>query len=117
MVENAPVAYQVINGDRHAVSSRFVIGHDGQRQLPGRPVRPRPRSLVIDPVSSLVYSTYLGPPSSGNGMSETAGLGIAVDGAGEVYITGHTDFTQIPDDEGGVPSIRGFHQNRQNGTR
>jgi len=41
--------------------------------------------------SSLVYSTYLG----GNGPWEV-GTGLAVDGAGSAYVTGHTDSTDFP---------------------
>jgi hypothetical protein len=46
------------------------------------------RPLVIDPV--LVYSTYLG--GSGNDQ----GNGIAVDGAGNAYVTGTTASTNFP---------------------
>jgi Tol biopolymer transport system component len=46
------------------------------------------RALVIDPV--LVYSTYLG----GSGSDE--GNGIAVDGAGNAYLTGATMSTDFP---------------------
>src|SRR5262249_7422111 len=44
--------------------------------------------LVIDPV--LAYSTYLG------GSGDDAGNGIAVDGAGNVYVTGSTASTDFP---------------------
>jgi len=46
------------------------------------------RPLVIDPV--LVYSTYLG------GASEDLGYGIAVDSAGNAYVTGSTNSTNFP---------------------
>src|SRR5579872_7276840 len=46
------------------------------------------RRLVIDPV--LLYSTYLG----GNGGD--SGAAIAVDGSGNVYVTGWTSSTNIP---------------------
>src|SRR5262249_48668914 len=46
------------------------------------------RPLVIDPV--LVYSTYLG------GSSFEFGGGIAVDSAGNAYITGRTASTNFP---------------------
>ncbi|HSR05535.1 MAG TPA: SBBP repeat-containing protein, partial [Bryobacteraceae bacterium] len=46
------------------------------------------KPLVIDPV--LLYSTYLG----GNG--EEQGSGIAVDGAGNAYLTGYTSSTNFP---------------------
>ena len=40
--------------------------------------------------SALLYSTYLGG-SGGDG-----GYGIAVDGAGNAYVTGDTNFHQLP---------------------
>ena len=46
------------------------------------------KPVVIDPV--LLYSTYLG----GSGHDE--GLGIAVDAAGQAYVTGGTDSTNFP---------------------
>jgi uncharacterized protein (TIGR03437 family) len=45
-------------------------------------------ALVIDPV--LAYSSYLGGTGNDNGA------GIAVDSAGNAYITGHTDSTDFP---------------------
>ena len=59
MVEHAPVAYQIVNGVQHAVASRFVIGPGGQVGFQvGR--YDHSKALVIDPVMSLSYSTYLG---------------------------------------------------------
>ncbi len=48
----------------------------------------RKQSLVIDPV--LVYSTYLGGSLGDNGN------GIAVDAAGNAYVTGNTGSTNFP---------------------
>ncbi len=50
----------------------------------------------LAPDSALIYSTYLG--GSGNEW----GTGIAVDGAGNAYVTGWTDSTDFP--TAGVPS-------------
>src|SRR5262249_53401688 len=44
--------------------------------------------------SSLVYSTYLG--GSGTGSYGDGGYGIAVDGAGNAYLTGFTYSTDFP---------------------
>ena len=41
--------------------------------------------------TALVYSTYLG------GSGDDSGDGIAVDAAGNAYVTGYTDFDQLPD--------------------
>ncbi len=79
LVEQAPVAYQTIHGARHLVASRFAIGRGGQVGFRvGR--YDHTRSLVIDPVLSLSYSTYLG------GNDE--GIAVAVDSAGNAYLTG-----------------------------
>jgi hypothetical protein len=40
--------------------------------------------------SSLVYSTYLGTPSGTGSNGEDRGEGIAIDGAGNAYVTGYT---------------------------
>jgi hypothetical protein len=49
----------------------------------------------IDPSgSTLIYSTYFG------GDGDDSGAGIAVDGSGQVYITGRTDSTNIPTTSG-----------------
>ena len=76
-----PIAYQESGGVRREVASRYVIrGRDSvsfdlseyDRGLP----------LVIDPV--LVYSTFAG------GTGDDAARAIAVDSAGNAYVTGHT---------------------------
>jgi Big-like domain-containing protein/beta-propeller repeat-containing protein len=41
--------------------------------------------------SALIYSTYLG-----GGGYDPGGLGIAIDGAGNAYVTGHTESTDFP---------------------
>ena len=93
IVEHAPVAYQVVDGARHAVTSRFVLGSGGQVGFEVGHYD-HSRALVIDPVSSLVYSTYLGP-SKGTSLTEAQG-GIAVDAAGDAYIAGFTESPQFP---------------------
>lgn len=81
LVEHAPVAYQTIMGIQHSVASRFVIDPLGQVSFQvGR--YDHNRALVIDPVLSLSYSTYLG----GSDESDA----VAVDSAGNAYLTGIT---------------------------
>ncbi len=82
-----PVIYQDQDGRRTPVAGRYVI-------LPGATSHPAPeiglvvasydrtRPLLIDPILS--YSTYLG------GFRSDEGDGIAVDGAGNAYVTGVT---------------------------
>ena len=82
-----PVIYQEINGSRRSFAGNFVI-HD-IRQV-GFEVAQYDASkpLIIDPVLS--YSTYLG------GSSADSGSGIAVDSAGNAYVTGYTDSSDFP---------------------
>ncbi|MGH8584146.1 MAG: SBBP repeat-containing protein [Gammaproteobacteria bacterium] len=82
-----PSVYQEVNGARRAIEGRYVL-HPGQRN--DRPqlgfqvaAYDKTQPLVIDPV--LVYSTYLG------GSGGDAGSGIAVDSAGNAYVTGYTN--------------------------
>jgi hypothetical protein len=91
LVEQAPVIYQEIDGVRVEVSGSYVI--EGRRQVGFQigeydPARP----LIIDPVLS--YSTYLG----GNNTDE--GIGIALDVAGNMYMTGTTASTNFPTTRG-----------------
>ncbi|HEX8191233.1 MAG TPA: SBBP repeat-containing protein, partial [Pyrinomonadaceae bacterium] len=83
--QHRPFAYQQDGDERRAVESRYVMR--GRARV-GFEVGAYDRSkpLVIDPVLS--YSTYLG----GEGFEMPAG--IAVDGAGNVYVTG----TVVSDD-------------------
>jgi hypothetical protein len=81
VVEQAPVVYQTINGARQAVVGQYVLEENGQvgfRVGAYDPTRP----LVIDPTYALVYSTYLGGAGGSNGRA------IAVDSAGNAYVTG-----------------------------
>jgi hypothetical protein len=80
-----PVVYQEKDGARQVVAARYVVT-DGNRigfavakYDPNRP-------LYIDP---LIYSTYLGG-------DDTVGYGIAVDSAGDAYVTGLTWSTSFP---------------------
>jgi len=80
-----PLAYQEKNGVRHLVAVRYLLtdkNHVGF-VLAKYDVT---RQLYIDP---LIYSTYL----SGGGAS---GNSIAVDSAGNTYVTGKTVSTDFP---------------------
>jgi hypothetical protein len=109
-----PIAYQEIDGKKMEVEVGYRISEERnaeRRNVTGeeanveedselRNVHPeivygfkvtnydRTRPLVIDPVLS--YSTYLG------GSGDDFGRGIAVDGSGNVYITGETLSTNFP---------------------
>ena len=87
LIQQAPVAYQEVNGIRRPVASRFVMGSDGDVRIDvGR--YDRGRHLTIDPV--LLYSTYLG------GTNTDLGDDIFVDSSGSAYVTGRTQSTNFP---------------------
>lgn len=83
---NAPVAYQVVNGQRKGVPCHFMYGGGGIVEFhlgahdPSLPV-------VIDP---LLYSTYLG------GSGPDIGAAIAYDKSGKAYVVGNTKSTNFP---------------------
>ncbi|MGA8270647.1 MAG: SBBP repeat-containing protein [Candidatus Sulfotelmatobacter sp.] len=84
VVLHKPLAYQQQGGARQTVDARFALKADNQVSFElGK--YDRSRELVIDP--SLTYGTYLG------GVDEDEVLGIAVDSANNIYVTGQTDST------------------------
>lgn len=84
VVLHKPVAYQQQGSNRQPVEARFVRKADKQVSFELGSYD-RSRELVIDP--SLTYGTYLG------GAGEDEVLGIAVDNANNIYVTGQTDST------------------------
>jgi acyl dehydratase len=81
-----PVAYQDKNGARHEIATRFTIT-DTKRVGFELAKYDASRPLYIDP---LIYSTYLG------GSDYDAGYGVAVDSAGNAYVTGYTSSSDFP---------------------
>ena len=84
LLDEKPVSYQQIDGSEVPVDSSFMIieGENGEKHVQfkmGNHYDPR-YPLVIDP--GLIYSTYLG------GTGDEGGTSIAVDAAGNAYITG-----------------------------
>jgi uncharacterized protein (TIGR03437 family) len=82
-----PAIYQELNGVRAPVQGSFV--RKGRRRV-GFHVAAydRARPLIIDPV--LTYSTYLGS------FNEDAGLGVAVDSQGNIFVAGSTKGIDFP---------------------
>ena len=77
--QRKPVIYQEVAGERHEIVGSYVMHKDDQvgfQVVAYDATKP----LIIDPI--LVFSTYLG------GSGDDEGRGIAVDGAGQVYVAG-----------------------------
>jgi Tol biopolymer transport system component len=77
--QRKPFVYQEAGGERREIAGRYVMKGKGQIGFDIGAYDPT-LPLVIDPV--LVYSTYLGNDNDDYGMS------IAVDAAGNAYVTG-----------------------------
>jgi hypothetical protein len=82
-----PVAYQ--DAPRQSVEARYTLSAGKQVSIEVSGYDST-RPLVIDPVLTLDYSTYLG----GSGTEE--GVGVAVDSAGNAYVTGITNGGSFP---------------------
>jgi hypothetical protein len=89
-----PFAYQDVDGTRRPVSAGYALDRDGHVRL-RLGAYDRARELVIDPV--LAWSTYLGgSDEEGDWWSSGPVLGLTVDAAGNVYVTGSTDSADFP---------------------
>lgn len=93
LTDDRPTSYQYVEGERRSVASRFARVEAGGYGFELDTYDPR-RALVIDP--SLAYSTFLGGHLNRGG---DGGEAIAVDEAGNAYVTGRTysgDFPTTP---------------------
>jgi uncharacterized repeat protein (TIGR01451 family) len=91
LVQHKPVVYQEGAGAREPVDGAYVLGDDGEvRFAVGAYDSTRP--LVIDPVVSLAFSSYLG----GSSFEISLNGGIAVDRDGNVYVAGDTSSINFP---------------------
>jgi len=85
--QRKPIAYQEVNGMRREIPVSYVL--KGAHRVAFKVAAHDSRwPLIIDP--ALFYSTYLG------GGIRDAGQGIAVDSAGNAYVTGPTNSTAFP---------------------
>jgi len=99
--ESAPRVFQEIAGKRERVIGHFKLTSATSYTYEVKHRNPQ-YALLIDP--TLLYSTYLGG-SAGNYVlggyvhNDEVATGIAVDAAGDAYVTGHTispDFPTTP---------------------
>ena len=99
LVQRRPVLYQATRSGRRDITGGFVIDRDGDVSFRiGKYDRATP--LIIDP--TLEYSTFLG------GAGADQGNAIAVDQAGNFYVTGVTFSTKNAD---GDVLVRKFSPN------
>lgn len=82
-----PVLYQVADDGRHEVAGHYVVADERDVRFAVGAYDPR-LPLVIDPF--LAYSTYFG------GSGDDRGNAIAVDSAGNAYVTGFTASANLP---------------------
>jgi hypothetical protein len=87
IVEDKPFSYQMIEGERVEVESRYRISGDGTVGFEVDGYR-KDKELVIDP--ALIYSSFLGTGEY------DYGYGIAVDGNGAAYVTGIAAWSDFP---------------------
>lgn len=99
LLQPKPVAYQEIEGNRRPVEARYTL--DRERRV-GFQVASynRQAALVIDPWFS--FSGYVG------GSGEDSATAIAVDSAGNTYLTGSTNSTNFPIRSSAQPVLGGF---------
>ena len=81
VILHKPVAYQDEDGKRQSVDVAFLT-KDANTVALRLGNYDRARELVVDP--ALTYATYLG------GSAEDEAFGVAIDGSGNVYVTGQT---------------------------
>lgn len=92
----APVSYQETENGRQAVMSRYVL--KGKNKVAFEIGEyDKTQTLVIDP--KLLYATYIGGNTEFIDIVEGKGdsiNGIAIDSAGNAYLTGNTDSSDFP---------------------
>ncbi len=95
VVQNAPIVYQSIGGQRVPVEGRYVLL--GEASVGFRIGEyDREKVLTIDPF--IVLSTYAG------GSANDFGNGVAVDASGNVFIVGNTSSSDFPTTAGALQS-------------
>jgi hypothetical protein len=88
LVDDAPYVYQVIDGRQVGVAGQFELVDSHTYTFAVTGAYDHGRELVIDP--DLAWSTYLG------GSGEDRGMGVAMGGAGDAFLTGYTESADFP---------------------
>jgi len=99
-----PIVYQEIDGTRRPVVGDYVLDGEGRVKI-RLGTYDASHALVIDPV--LAYSTYLGGSNEESDWLWGAVFGIAVDPAGNTYVTGSTTSVDFPTTPGAYGTLSG----------
>jgi hypothetical protein len=92
LVEDVPVSYQMIDGERVDVETEYVIHEDSTLGFRVADYR-EDLDLVIDPwivIPFMIFSTYLG------GTDTDSATAVSFDKNGNVYVTGRTFSSDFP---------------------
>ena len=101
VTELAPMVYQIENGERLPLRGSYQLESDDMFSFRLSDDYNPELAVVIDPV--LTYSTYLG------GGNSDEGIGIAIDGFGDVYAMGRTQSSNFPTQNPYDGSFNGFY--------
>ena len=88
VTERIAAVYQIIDGERKEIAAKYCSFEDNTFGFKLRDTYNPQVALIIDPV--MTYSTFFG------GSSDEYGSGIALDQAGNYYITGATMSSNFP---------------------
>ncbi|MFC2146796.1 SBBP repeat-containing protein, partial [Acidobacteriota bacterium] len=98
LIHKKPVSYQLLDGEKVEIESGYI---EIEKNTYGFKVETYNQNdeLIIDPVVSLDYSTYLG------GSDYENVNGIAIDDTGNIYLCGRTDSSDFPVTNSNVKNI------------
>ncbi|MCY6354154.1 SBBP repeat-containing protein [Clostridium sp. ZS2-4] len=103
IIDEKPISYQQIDDKKIMVESNFVLKKkENNKSVYGFKISDNYNPnypVIIDP--QILYSSYLG------GSGDDYGYGIAVDNAGNVYVTGFTYSSDFPTDNGFDTNLSG----------
>ncbi|HXE74302.1 MAG TPA: SBBP repeat-containing protein [Candidatus Xenobia bacterium] len=89
-----PLVYQGADGVRQEIAAAYRLADNKRVSFSVSDYDPA-RPLVIDP-AILTYSTYFGGAGNVFQTGDERALGIALDGAGNIYVTGWTESDDFP---------------------